>query len=70
MPDMVYVDSVSIAAVGYDGDSQELHVQFVSGETYAYQNVPPTIFDAFIAAPSKGSYFNREVKPAYQHRKL
>lgn len=70
MPEMVYVDSVSIEAVGYDGDSQELYVRFVSGETYVYSNVTSMTFDAFVTAPSKGSYFNREVKPAHQFRKL
>jgi len=67
---MVYVDSVSIEAIGYDVDSQELHVRFVSGETYMYSGVPSNVFDAFVSAPSKGSYFNREIKPAYQFTKL
>ena len=69
MPEMVYVDSVSIEAVGYDGDSQELHVKFVSGETYVYSDVPSNVFDAFVSAPSKGSFFNREIKPAYRFTK-
>lgn len=70
MPEMVYVDSVSITAVGHDSDSLELHVQFVSGEVYVYENVPSNIFEEFVNAPSKGSYFNREVRPAYSWRKL
>jgi hypothetical protein len=70
MPEMVYVDSVSIEAIGYDADSQELFVRFVSGETYRYDGVPSTVAEAFLAAPSKGSYFNREIKPAYQYAKV
>jgi hypothetical protein len=69
MPEMVFVDSVSIEAVGYDNDSQELHVKFVSGETYVYFDVPSPVFDAFVSAASKGSFFNREIKPAYRFAK-
>ena len=28
MPDMIYVDSSNIEAIGYDDEAQELHVQF------------------------------------------
>ncbi|MCC7009587.1 MAG: KTSC domain-containing protein [Acidobacteria bacterium] len=65
MPDMVQVVSTSIEAIGYDADSQELFVRFLSGNTYRYHGVPPSVAAAFLAAPSKGSYFNREIKPAY-----
>lgn len=65
MPDMVPVDSTSIDAIGYDVTSQELYVRFVSGETYRYAEVPSDIVEAFMSAPSKGGYFNREIKPAF-----
>jgi len=70
MPDMVHVDSVSIDAIGYDADRRELHVRFVSGETYVYSGVPADVFDAFASAPSKGGFVNREIKPAYPFTKL
>lgn len=69
MPDMIYVDSSNIEAIGYDDEAQELHVQFLSGETYIYHGVPREIFDDMVNAPSKGSYFNREVKGVYEYAK-
>lgn len=37
MPKMQYVDSSSLAAIGYDSETRELRVRFrESGETYAY----------------------------------
>jgi hypothetical protein len=69
MPDMIYVDSSNIEAIGYDADSQELHVQFLSGGYYVYHDVPPDVFDEFNCAPSKGSYLNREIKGVYQFTK-
>ena len=56
MPEMIYVDSSNVEAIGYDGDARELHVQFVSGRSYVYYEVPQDVFDAFMSATSKGSF--------------
>lgn len=69
MPEMTYVDSSNIEAIGYDQESRELHVQFVSGARYVYQEVPPQVFDGLMAAGSKGSFLNREVKGVYRYTK-
>ena len=69
MPEMTYVDSSNIEAIGYDDETQELHVQFLSGGLYIYHNVPRHVFDALMNAPSKGSFLNREVKGVYQFSK-
>lgn len=69
MPDMIYVDSSNVEAIGYDDDIQEMHVQFVSGICYIYHDVPREIFDQLMNAPSKGSFLNREVKGVYQFTK-
>jgi hypothetical protein len=65
---MVWVDSSNIEAIGYDGDNLELWVQFLNGRTYVYDSVPAHVFDELMASPSKGSYFNRIIKPGYQFR--
>lgn len=69
MLEMIYVDSSNIEAIGYDDDTQELHVQFLSGGCYIYSDVPRKIFDDLMNAPSKGSFLNREVKGIYQFTK-
>ena len=69
MPEMIYVDSSNVEAIGYDDDLQELHVQFVSGGNYIYQGVPRQIFDELMNAPSKGSFLNRQIKNVYQFTK-
>jgi hypothetical protein len=67
-PQMEYVDSSNIEAIGYDADARELWVRFVSGSTYVYANVPPATHNDIMRADSKGSYLNREVKPNYAYR--
>lgn len=69
MPEMIYVDSSNIEAIGYDDDAQELHVQFLGGRYYIYHDVPRNIFDELMNASSKGSFLNREVKSAYRFTK-
>ncbi len=69
MPEMIYVDSSNIEAIGYDAGAQELHVQFLNGGYYVYQNVPRNVFDELMNASSKGSFLNREVKGVYQFTK-
>lgn len=70
MPEMLYVDSSNIEAVGYDEGAQELHVRFLTGATYAYYGVPRLLFDGLMAAPSKGSFLNREIKGVFQFARL
>ena len=69
MPDMTYVDSSNVEAIGYDDNSMELHVQFLSGSCYIYFDVPHDVFDAMLNAPSKGSFLNREIKGVYRFEK-
>lgn len=69
MPEMIYVDSSNIEAIGYDVDAQELHVRFLSGAVYIYYEVPQGVFDAFVSAPSKGSFLNRDIKNVFRFSK-
>lgn len=71
MPDMQYVDSHFIEAIGYDAASQELHVRFLkSGETNVYFAVEEWVFVELMQSNSKGTYFNANIKPNYQTGKL
>lgn len=54
---LVPVVSTDIAAAGYEPQTFEMQVQFTNGMIYSYAGVPPEVYDGFIIAPSKGSYF-------------
>ena len=69
MVDMNYVDSSNIEAIGYDAATQDLYVQFLSGSTYIYHGVPQEIYENLMAAPSHGSYLNREIKNVFEYTK-
>jgi len=65
MIEMNYVGSSNIEAIGYANDTQKLHVKFLSGTTYVYSSVPSEVYESLMAAPSKGSFLNREIKGVY-----
>lgn len=71
MPEMNYVDSSNIEAVGYDTGTMELHVRFLkSGKTFIYYSVEEWRFQEMMQAESKGKYFNSNIKPFYQYAEL
>jgi hypothetical protein len=62
---MVPVDSSNVAAIGYSSVEQVLVVDFHNGGHYRYFQVPIGVFEAFLAAPSKGRFLNWEIKGTY-----
>jgi hypothetical protein len=54
----------------YDAAKSALIVTFVSGRTYVYDDVPHEVYDALVAAPSKGAYFNAHIRDEYYMREM
>ena len=63
------LDSSVLAAAAYATDGT-LALQFRSGTVYCYFAVPPTVFQHLVAAPSKGAYFNRNIRDRFRHQRL
>jgi hypothetical protein len=64
------VESSVIASVGYDKERRDMMVEFKSGELYLYQGVPPIVYDKFLEAESKGSFFNSNIKSIFMSSKM
>lgn len=67
---MIPVASSNIAAVGYDYDGSILRINFNSGWTYDYYNVPASVYESLMNAPSKGSYHAYNIKNVYPYAKV
>jgi hypothetical protein len=65
----IRVDSTVIAAVAYSTEAA-LDIEFTSGATYRYFAVPAQLFQEFLAAESKGVFFNRRIRPCYPSVKV
>ena len=54
----------------YDPAKRQLWVTFVTGRRYVYDEVPAEVFDAFKTAPSRGVFFNHEIRDRYVFREV
>lgn len=70
LKEFTYVDSSNLQGVRYDPETQVLGVQFKSGSTYEYDDVPIEEYEGLMAASSKGSYFNSNIKDGYTYRQV
>jgi hypothetical protein len=68
--DRVRVSSTNIRSIGYDEASQALEVEFTSAGIYRYDSVPISLHQRFMAAQSKGRFFDSFVKDKYRTTKL
>ena len=57
------VESGTIFKIGYR--RRTLQVQFNSGRVYEFRKVPRATYDQLLKSPSKGAFFNREIKGSY-----
>ncbi len=65
---MYQVSSSNISSIGYEQGN--LIVKFNNGRLYIYYNVPSSIFNDFMTAPSKGQYLNINIKGRFNYSQL
>lgn len=64
------VHSSAIASLGYDARQAILEVEFRSGRTYRYFEVPEFLYQGFVLAASKGDYFRRRINDRYRFEEV
>ncbi len=64
---MKLVESATLVAIGYDDSHEVLQLEFRSQKIYRYFGVPVSLYESLEAAPSKGRYFNREIRGHFSH---
>lgn len=69
-PSFISVTSSNIEGYLYLAAKSTLLIAFKSGGTYAYDNVPQSIATGFGNAPSKGKFFQSDIKDRYTTSKL
>jgi hypothetical protein len=60
-------ESSNIVRFGYDGENSVLRVEFTSGGTYDYFDVPQQVFEGMKSASSKGQYLAQQIKGNYRY---
>lgn len=64
------VQSRALRSAGYDPDTQELELEFHSGQVYLYEQVPQSVYDWLLRAPNKGIFVTRQITGRYPERAL
>lgn len=59
------VSSSVIASIGYDPVDKTLEVEFNENGLYRYHNVPPSLYESLMSAPSQGVYFNKHIRDQF-----
>lgn len=62
--------STVIRQFRYEPEHNQLIIVFQSGRRYAYFDVPPQIYAALRAAPSRGAFFNERIRDRYAFARL
>lgn len=63
------VQSSNLAAVGYDAESRTLEIEFIHGGVYQYSDVPQSVYDDLMSAPSHGKFFHAHIRDKYSYTK-
>ena len=70
MIEMVPAASEAIDLFEYDDSQLLLTITFNSGSRYEYAMVPPSIFEEFKQAESKGRYFIAEIRNFFPYARV
>ena len=62
--------STVIAGIKYNASSRSLDIDFKSGNTYRYKNVPAELYSRMKRAISKGKFFNNYIKGVFEFEHL
>ncbi len=68
--DVKPVRSRDLALVGYDPATSTLEVVFRMGGVYRYREVPESVYHGLMAAPSHGTFFQKNIKNQYSFTKV
>ena len=66
----VSVHSSLLARMSYEADRTMLHLEFRDGSRYRYFGVPRAMYEGLCVAPSKGAYFNRQIRGTFPYELL
>tara|TARA_R110001583_G_scaffold50017_1_gene156190 strand:- start:1290 stop:1562 length:273 start_codon:yes stop_codon:yes gene_type:complete len=63
-------NSTNLKSSTYNVETKELIVEFRKGGSYSYSPVPVQTVVSLKRAPSKGSYFSKNIAKKYKYKKI
>ncbi len=62
--------SSDLVSATYDPEVEDLTIEFVSGDSYVYRNVPVSVYKGLQNAGSAGQYFYRQIRKRYSYEQV
>ena len=59
------LSSSMITRATYDPETETLSLQFVSGQTYDFEDVPISVYNGLLEADSPGRYYHANIRGIY-----
>ena len=63
-------ESTALCWLSYDDTNHQLTVGFRDQTTYQYSGVPSEVFALLASSPSRGRYFNFEIRNRYPRKRV
>jgi hypothetical protein len=64
------VESSLFTSAAYRAEARQLYLRFRDGKIYRYFDVPVQVYDAFLAAESKGRYFAGHIRNVFRYERV
>ena len=61
----IHVESSNLKSIGYDPEQQILEIEFRGNVVWQYRNVPMSVWLELESAPSKGKYFQSQIRERF-----
>lgn len=62
--------TVGIRDAAYVPERRELQITFTSGRSFAYGDVPQSLYEAFMQSPSRTAFFNIAIRGRFQFHEI
>ena len=66
----VLVESSCVSAIAFSIEKNILHIEFRNGLAYEYFDVPSSLHQDLLSAPSKGAFVTRFIRGRFPFRRL
>jgi hypothetical protein len=61
------VESGLFSSAAYRATVRQLYLRFQDGKIYRFFECPLTVYNEFVAAPSKGRYFSQQIRNRFRY---
>ncbi len=66
----VFIESACVSTIAFSFEENVLHIEFRNGLAYEYFDVPASLYQELLSAPSKGAFVSRFIRGRFRYQRL